>query len=396
MSNYKKAIAQFPVLFTVCLMLLNSSCNNSKTNQLKTIIPDFSSEPSVELTDVASQISYLPLNDSILLEDIYKLKSSESLLFMQSEEGSVNVFNLEGKFVNRVGKLGEGPGEVSNLVDYAIDKSAKRIYILNRFKLLMYDFSGNFIKAINLPIEEHFQNMSFLNNQIYLFDSFDFGKLKYNWFIVDSSGQEKGHKLNTVEPFQSSMSLTNKTYFEDQSETYYWNYLNDTVFSMGLSNHQPQFIFAQTNERVKPTDLIDPPSFMQMNAFLLTSILKNGRFLVLDYISTKRQKKVMGIYDCTKESYHVASNTDSRSNNYGLPNNWDGGLPFSPKAKVSLEAGEFLVSWIHAYQLKARVASNAFKNATPLYPEKKKELEKLANSLDENDNPVLMLVKLKE
>jgi len=30
------------------------------------------------------------------------------------------------------------------------------------------------------------------------------------------------------------------------------------------------------------------------------------------------------------------------------------------------------------------------------HPEKKKELEKLANSLDENDNPVLMLVKLKE
>ena len=30
------------------------------------------------------------------------------------------------------------------------------------------------------------------------------------------------------------------------------------------------------------------------------------------------------------------------------------------------------------------------------YPEKKKQLEQLANSLDENDNPVLMLVKLKE
>ena len=32
----------------------------------------------------------------------------------------------------------------------------------------------------------------------------------------------------------------------------------------------------------------------------------------------------------------------------------------------------------------------------PKYPEKKKQLEKLANSLNENDNPVLMLVKLKE
>ena len=35
------------------------------------------------------------------------------------------------------------------------------------------------------------------------------------------------------------------------------------------------------------------------------------------------------------------------------------------------------------------------KKITPKYSEKKKALEKLANSLDENDNPVLMIVKLK-
>ena len=46
--------------------------------------------------------------------------------------------------------------------------------------------------------------------------------------------------------------------------------------------------------------------------------------------------------------------------------------------------------------LKSYVASDAFKSSSPKYPEKKKKLEQLANSLDENDNPVLMLVKLKE
>lgn len=42
------------------------------------------------------------------------------------------------------------------------------------------------------------------------------------------------------------------------------------------------------------------------------------------------------------------------------------------------------------------VDTKAFKTSTPKFPEKKKELEKLAYSLDENDNPVLMFVKLKE
>jgi hypothetical protein len=42
------------------------------------------------------------------------------------------------------------------------------------------------------------------------------------------------------------------------------------------------------------------------------------------------------------------------------------------------------------------MGSEEFKNSTPKYPEKKKELEKLASSLDENDNPVLMLIQLKQ
>jgi hypothetical protein len=55
-----------------------------------------------------------------------------------------------------------------------------------------------------------------------------------------------------------------------------------------------------------------------------------------------------------------------------------------------------LISWIDAIKLKAHVTSETFLNSTPKYPEKKKELEKLANSLKETDNPVLMLVKLKK
>ncbi|HQB37467.1 MAG TPA: hypothetical protein PLI41_07990, partial [Bacteroidales bacterium] len=55
-----------------------------------------------------------------------------------------------------------------------------------------------------------------------------------------------------------------------------------------------------------------------------------------------------------------------------------------------------VISWIDANKLKEYIASENFKNSKPLYPEKKKELEKLANSLKETDNPVLVLVSLKK
>lgn len=76
----------------------------------------------------------------------------------------------------------------------------------------------------------------------------------------------------------------------------------------------------------------------------------------------------------------------------GIKNDLDGGPNIQLKMKKD---DNTIFSWIDAYQLKAWVSTEDFKNSTPKHPENKKELEKLANSLNENDNPVLMIVKLK-
>ncbi len=77
----------------------------------------------------------------------------------------------------------------------------------------------------------------------------------------------------------------------------------------------------------------------------------------------------------------------------GLINDLDGGPNIWPK---TIKDDNTIISWVDAFQLKAHVASETFKNSTPKYPEKKKLLEKLANSLKETDNPVLMMIRLKK
>ncbi|MGI5913960.1 MAG: hypothetical protein ACOX5K_04455 [Bacteroidales bacterium] len=47
------------------------------------------------------------------------------------------------------------------------------------------------------------------------------------------------------------------------------------------------------------------------------------------------------------------------------------------------------------YELKSHVSGDDFQNSIPKCPEKKKDLEKFANSLEETDNPVLVMVRLK-
>jgi len=77
----------------------------------------------------------------------------------------------------------------------------------------------------------------------------------------------------------------------------------------------------------------------------------------------------------------------------GIINDLDGGVNILP---LTIKDDNTIIGWVDAIKLKAHVASETFKNSSPKYPEKKKKLEKLANSLKETDNPVLVMVSLKK
>jgi hypothetical protein len=111
-------------------------------------------------------------------------------------------------------------------------------------------------------------------------------------------------------------------------------------------------------------------------------VSKNFVYFEFDYKSQRY------IYWGRENGSNLLSNRNS-----GIINDFDGGVDIWING---LRSDNSFISWVNTYQLKAHVASDAFKNSTPKYPEKKRELERLANSLSENDNPVLMIVKLKE
>ncbi|MCX6227403.1 MAG: hypothetical protein NTV01_22145, partial [Bacteroidia bacterium] len=100
-----------------------------------------------------------------------------------------------------------------------------------------------------------------------------------------------------------------------------------------------------------------------------------------------------GVYEKPSHQLTFAEpvKSDDRLTNSGLRNDYDGGVNFFKK----MVNDSTLAMWVDAWELKLHVSSRAFKNSTPKYPQKKKELERLANSLSDNDNPVLILCAFK-
>ena len=62
---------------------------------------------------------------------------------------------------------------------------------------------------------------------------------------------------------------------------------------------------------------------------------------------------------------------------------------------IDVDHEMYILSYMDTFEFKSLVESEAFINGEPLLPSKKKEMQILANKLSENDNPVLMLLKLK-
>ena len=119
-----------------------------------------------------------------------------------------------------------------------------------------------------------------------------------------------------------------------------------------------------------------------------TKIIQFGDHVYAEFIDRAAEYTRYGFY----ASFDKSSQYLMSINEHGIINDIDGGP--SIRMKTSLNSNT-VISWIDAFELIAFVNSDEFKNSIPKYPEKKKELERLANSLNENDNPVLMLVTLK-
>jgi hypothetical protein len=160
---------------------------------------------------------------------------------------------------------------------------------------------------------------------------------------------------------------------------------SDTIYSYENRLFNPHVVIDQGKKLITPSvrsntesDKISENYFQQLNLFefgdyIYYEFLINGNLFGM--IGSKMQNQIFVI-----------------NPKKGIINDLNGGPNIWPK---TIKDNKTLVAWVDALQLKNYVASQEFKNSRPLYPDKKKELEKLANSLKETDNPVLILVRLK-
>ena len=176
--------------------------------------------------------------------------------------------------------------------------------------------------------------------------------------------------------------------------------------------------YALTKE-VRELPMQEMTKYHQENCISIGNVFETRQFLFLncsfnDHTPARRSEPVnypnafgppavswyypvgmLGVYKkSTKELVFAEPvRSEDRMTNWGLKNDYDGGANFHPKVYVN---DSTLAMWVDAWELKLHVSSRDFKNSSPKYPEKKRELEQVATGLSDNDNPVLILCTFKK
>ncbi len=381
------------------------------------------------LSDLECYIEYVVLEtkNAPILGSIKTIDISSEYIVV-SDLNQCVLFCRNGNFISTIGNKGRGPGEYHGLGQIRIfdDKIFLPDYSKNEF--ILYNTEGEFIKTFKSRGRFSVKSGSWipLTDTTYLVSiPNQTGKEKYRIALINDKGEILKKYPNStffVRGGAGSFTGYSDTQFYRLNTTlFYKENFNDTIWRIDDEQLSPVYILdrGKYGVSIEYWGLFDKISIEKIsNQINIINVFESEKYIysVLGYMKHypftffresntdifmgivppgPSPHDIIGLYNKLTEEFFVVapSNVDDQIEPTGIKNDIDGGINFMPRYAVN---DSLILSWFEPYQLKMYVASETFKKSVPKFPEKKKKLKELAASLDENDNPVLMLLKLKE
>jgi hypothetical protein len=396
-------------MFYYLSLIIIILCCKSANKKLYEIDPRTFADNKITLSEIADDIQYITLDDSIPFV-YFKYVITPDNIYVSAKDIGILRFDRKGILEKRIGRKGRGPGEFINGMSFTVDEGTGNIFVKDiRNRMKIYSKKGTFLRDIsleNLGDKDGWEgDIEVYNSLLFVPNCLGTGDSEYSWVILDTLGNLVKKKKNSVPPF--------KTYFEREAQTFkfedricYYNYFDDTIYSISPDlNYRAEYLFARGDHRWSKTGFartLEEQIPQMFKTFIPGRIFETKHFIVIpyDYLDVsgicfieKRSKKTFLAY---KPDEGSPKYIQFRKNGPHLNNDLDGGLPLKNLRYYSENGEEYITTIINPFDLINYVLGHEFSNSSPKYPDKKKELERLASSLKETDNPVLMMVRLKK
>ena len=364
-------------------MLLMVSCSDLRKTELKVFeLVDLSRPETVLLSSVCEEIVYIPLEKGDkIIGTIMNVKYSAGKYAIQS--GSmISVFDSEGHLDFILDRQGRGPGEYdyASTYDFIGERDELIVYYSGKNKLLFYNSSAELVKELgNLPDITSFR--VFGNDKIFLSGPSYSGQNEISQAVINFEGD-------------TLMAVPNKFLFQpgiimqirDECVTYicdgmlfYHEVMDDTIFSIEKDlKHLPYSVLNTGDKRFTAEKRSNLSLTGKVDAVFVSDIVETENYFFVkcsgaEHLIRKKIEETIVLKD------------------KGLQNDLDGGMPFYPHLQID---DKYLVQVVDAFKFNLWLESDHFKTFNGNM-DKKDDFHKLAERLMENDNPVLILCRVR-
>ena len=376
----------FDLILIICLFITSCSGGNEQSTQGEEVIS--LAKESFNLTeDFFSQISLVPLQttEQALIRDIDAVSMvGDTLFLLDRRQLKVFIYLTDGKLVNVIEDIGNGPKEYSRIVDIDVHNGALAVLCDAPTKIMYYTYDGEFVKEQRLT--DYWGTFASLGDNFCLYRRGALGKRTLNIFeerngkgniltqpdgrFVAREARERGNTL----------SYGRGRFLTHSDEVFFTWPFDYTIYTIQEGKPYPCYTL-DFGKQSLPDELLELESddFLkscdeEKYIYTIRDIVANEDYLLFKtnpwiFILDRKEKKLMSC-GMIKNDLHL----------YDF-----GYLPVSGTEK--------LVQVYPAYRFKSQLEDVIKRDELP----KNKlgeEVIRIYNEIDEEDNPVLLFYQL--
>ena len=402
------------LVLTACIISCGNVDNKTKDDSLihiKIEKPDVSHLEPLLLSEFIDSIEYIQLettNDCLMPYHGLGRKVLIDCLLIFYDRYSILTFNaVSGKFLNKIGKKGQGPGEYVQIQDLCIDKDNNRIVLKDSGKqaILTYNYEGKYLGNISFEnIEESIftnclysvsladiddQYMVYIdNNHIpaeYACQSNEIIVYDYkNKNILHTESNKMGGTYNRFN--RKITGIQNMAKYDNK--LFYKSFYNDTLYIIQRERGINPFAIIDLGRYKLPTEFILSENSHSeiLGKIQINSIyIDNKNILFECYCVNDENLKDIMSFICKFET-----ETKKLTYHSNLMNDIDGGQNSNleglslgcwyviPPDEIKNENKKYVCSLLNKSELK--------------HPELKDKFERMQEARDPDDNPLIMIL----
>jgi len=398
----------FFLIFLLLIIGCNKSKNNVCTNHTSVeaeqlvkneilvvdVKKDYSQTNPIYIQDIA-KVEYIPLETKkdYICKGYIAFIDDSLIICINWQGNDILLFNQEGKALKRINRKGQSGEEYTSLGGLAVDIKNSELYINDmwRKKIFVYDINGNYLRSFSHLGGEQYSNIYNLNERALLCyggNPNKFYEEKYPFKIIS---KKNGELLKDVEiPFTKRIDLTYREKMENGRVMFFVGYTAEPAIEIAKNDMILKEVSSDTIYRLSSEDFSITPYMIQTPS--IQSMDENEQYLVFvmntfDYqfmYTQKREfnKKAMmsGIgFPTTCLIYDKKKKGIFKLNIYNKDVK-DESIEFSNQGKNNQ-----VIYRYQAYELKKFLKKGELSG----------KLKEIAEKMDEEDNPVLMVITFK-